>query len=97
LIEARDEKLLGRVIKRYAAYGLLICDELGYVPFSKEGSDLLFQVFVERHEGKSVIITTNLGFGVDPRYLAIQRSQGPYWIELHIKHILSTATGRVIA
>ena len=63
LIEARDEKLLGRVIKRYAAYGLLICDELGYVPFSKEGADLLFQVFAERHERKSVIITTNLGFG----------------------------------
>ena len=63
MIEARDEKLLGRVIKRYAAYGLLICDELGYVPFSKEGADLLFQVFAERHERKSVIITTNLGFG----------------------------------
>ena len=35
LIEARDEKLLGRVVKRYAGYGLLIVDELGYVPFSK--------------------------------------------------------------
>ena len=36
LIEARDEKILGRIIKRYAGYGLLIIDELGYVPFSKE-------------------------------------------------------------
>ena len=63
LIEARDEKLLGRVMKRYGAYELLIVDELGYVPFSKEGAELLFQVLAERHERKSVVITTNLGFG----------------------------------
>jgi DNA replication protein DnaC len=63
LIEARDEKILARVIKRYAGYGLLIVDELGYVPFSKEGAELMFQVLAERHERSSVIITTNLGFG----------------------------------
>jgi len=63
LIEARDEKHLARVIKRYAGYGLLIIDELGYVPFSKEGAELLFQALAERHERKSIIITTNLGFG----------------------------------
>ncbi|MCD6393502.1 MAG: IS21-like element helper ATPase IstB [Planctomycetes bacterium] len=63
LIEARDEKILGRIIKRYAGYGLLIIDELGYVPFSKEGAELIFQILTERHERKSVIITTNLGFG----------------------------------
>jgi DNA replication protein DnaC len=62
LIEARDDKRLGRVIKRYAGYGLLIIDELGYVPFSKEGAQLLFQALAERHERNSVIITTNLGF-----------------------------------
>ena len=63
LIEARDEKRLARVIKRYAGYGLLIIDELGYVPFFKEGAELLFQALAERHERKSTIITTNLGFG----------------------------------
>lgn len=63
LIEARDEKKLSRIIKRYTGYGLLILDELGYVPFSKEGAELLFQVLAERHEKKSVIITTNMGFG----------------------------------
>jgi len=63
LIEARDEKVLSRALKRYASYGLLIIDELGYVPFSKESADLIFQVLTERNERKSVIITTNLGFG----------------------------------
>jgi len=63
LIEARDEKALGRIVKRYAGYGLLIIDELGYVPFSKEGAQLIFQVLAERHERRPVIITTNLGFG----------------------------------
>ena len=63
LIEARDEKLLGRIVKRYAGYGLLIVDELGYVPFSKEGAQLIFQILAERHERKPVMITTNMGFG----------------------------------
>ncbi len=63
LLEAREEKALGRIIKRYAGYGLLIIDELGYVPFSREGSQLIFQILAERHERKSVIITTNMGFG----------------------------------
>ena len=63
LIEARDEKLLGRAVKRYASYGLLIIDELGYVPFSKEGAQLIFQILAERHERKPVMITTNIGFG----------------------------------
>ncbi len=62
LLEAREEKDLSRIIKRYLNYDLLILDELGYVPFSKEGAELLFQVLAERHERRSVIITTNLGF-----------------------------------
>lgn len=63
LIEARDEKVLGRVIKRYAGYSVLVLDELGFVPFSKEGSELLFQVLAERHEKWPVIKTSNMGFG----------------------------------
>ncbi len=63
LIEARDEKALGRITRRYAAYGLLIIDELGYVPFSREGGQLIFQILAERHERKPVIITSNMGFG----------------------------------
>ncbi|MBF0103605.1 MAG: ATP-binding protein [Desulfobacterales bacterium] len=63
LIEARKDKEFSRVIQKYSRYDLLILDELGYVPFSKEGAELLFQVLAERHERGSVMITTNLGFG----------------------------------
>jgi DNA replication protein DnaC len=63
LIEARDEKALSRIIKRYTSYGVLIIDELGYVPFSREGAQLIFQILAERHERIPVIITTNMGFG----------------------------------
>jgi DNA replication protein DnaC len=62
LIEAREERVLQRLLQRYSRYDLLILDELGYLPFSKEGSELLFQVLAERHEKGSVMITTNLGF-----------------------------------
>lgn len=62
LIEARQERQIQRLIQRYSRYDLLILDELGYIPFSKEGADLLFQVLAERHEKGSVMITTNLGF-----------------------------------
>ncbi len=62
LIEARTDKDLGRLIGRYAKLDLLILDELGYVPFSREGAELLFQILADRHERGSVIITTNLGF-----------------------------------
>lgn len=62
LIEAHEERDLQRILKRYSRYDLLILDELGYIPFSKEGAELLFQVLAERHEKGSVMITTNLGF-----------------------------------
>ena len=62
LIEARQERSLQRLVQRCARYDLLILDELGYIPFSKEGSELLFQILAERHEKGSVMITTNLGF-----------------------------------
>lgn len=62
LIESRSDRCLSRLIDKYARYDLLIIDELGYVPFSKEGAELLFQVLAQRHEKASVIITSNLGF-----------------------------------
>lgn len=62
LVEAREERRLQRLIQRYSRYDLLILDELGYIPFSREGAELLFQILAERHEKGSVMMTTNLGF-----------------------------------
>jgi hypothetical protein len=50
LMEARDEKKLLRFQKQIAAYELLIVDELGFVPLSKTGAELLFEVFSQRYE-----------------------------------------------
>jgi len=61
-IEAYNDKDLSRTVSRYSRPDLLILDELGYAPFSKEEAELLFQVLAERHERGSIIITSNLGF-----------------------------------
>ncbi|MBF0240346.1 MAG: ATP-binding protein, partial [SAR324 cluster bacterium] len=45
LVESREEKTLQRFLKKIAKYHLLIIDELGYIPFSQQGAQLLFQVF----------------------------------------------------
>jgi DNA replication protein DnaC len=63
LLESRTNRETSRVLQRYARYGLLIVDELDYVPFSREGAEQLSQALPERHERGSVVITTNLGFG----------------------------------
>ena len=62
LMEARDEKRLLRLQAQLAAYKLLIIDELGYVPLSPTGAELLFQVFSQRYERGSIIVTSNLPF-----------------------------------
>ena len=62
LIEARDEKRLLRLQRQLAAYRLLIIDELGYVPLSTTGAELLFEVFSQRYERGSIIVTSNLPF-----------------------------------
>jgi len=50
LIEARDEKKLLRFQKQIASYELLIVDELGFVPLSKTGAELLFEMLSQRYE-----------------------------------------------
>jgi DNA replication protein DnaC len=62
LIEARDEKRLLRFQKQLASYELLIVDELGYVPLSKTGAELLFETFRQRYERSSTLVTSNLPF-----------------------------------
>ena len=62
LLEARDEKRLLRLQAQLAGCKLLIVDELGYVPLSPTGAELLFEVFSQRYERGSTIVTSNLPF-----------------------------------
>ena len=62
LKETRSEKKLYTLEKKFEKYDLIIADELGYISFDKEGSDLLFTFLSLRAERKSTIITTNLSF-----------------------------------
>src|SRR3974390_3160515 len=62
LMEARDERRLLRLQKQLAACKLLIIDELGYVPFSQTGAELLFETFSQRYERGSTVVTSNLPF-----------------------------------
>jgi DNA replication protein DnaC len=62
LVEARNEKSLLRLQTQLAKVSLLIVDELGYVPFSKTGAELLFEIFSQRYERGSIAVTSNLPF-----------------------------------
>jgi DNA replication protein DnaC len=62
LLEARDERMLGRLHRRYQKVPLLIVDELGFVPFKREGGELLFNLLADRYERCSTLVTTNLAF-----------------------------------
>ena len=62
LMEARDERRLLRLQKQMVGYKLLIIDELGFVPLSKTGAELLFELISQRYERGSTLITSNLPF-----------------------------------
>ena len=62
MMEARDERRLLRFQKQMAGYKLLIIDELGFVPLSKTGAELLFELISQRYERGSTLITSNLPF-----------------------------------
>jgi DNA replication protein DnaC len=54
---------LDRFLARLDKVDLLICDELGYLSFRRTGAALLFQVFADRYERASILLTSNLPFG----------------------------------
>ena len=62
LEEAQKQYQLDRFLAQLDKADLLICDELGYLSFSRAGAELLFQVFADRYERASLLITSNLAF-----------------------------------
>ena len=61
-MEARDERRLLNLQRQLSRLSLLIIDELGFVPLSPTGAELLFEVFSQRYERGSILVTTNLPF-----------------------------------
>ena len=76
LIEARDDRSLSRLKGQLKKLDLLILDELGYVPASKVGAELLFDVISQAYERTSLIVTTNLPFENWTEVLGSERLTG---------------------
>jgi DNA replication protein DnaC len=89
LLEARDERRLLRAQKQLVKQDLLIVDELGYVPLSKTGAELLFETFSQRYEQGSTMVTSNLPFNEWTEVLGSERMTGALLDRLtHHVHIL---------
>ena len=89
LIEARDERRLLNLQRKLARLKLLIIDEMGFVPLSKTGAELLFEVFSQRYERGSVLVTSNLPFDEWTEIFGSERLTGALLDRLtHHVHIL---------
>ena len=92
MMEAREERMLERLKRGLMSLDVLILDELGYVPASKLGSELFFDVISGAYENTSVIITTNLPFDQWTEVLGNQRLTGAVLDRLtHRCHILESS------
>jgi DNA replication protein DnaC len=89
LLEVRENRSLQRFHKQLERLDLLILDELGYVPFSKAGAELLFDVVARAYERSSLLVTTNLPFENWTEVLGSERLTGAMLDRLtHRVHIL---------
>lgn len=89
LMEARDERRLRTLQKQLVKADLLIVDELGYVPFTAVGSELLFEVFSRRYEQGATLVTSNLPFDEWTSVFGSERLTGALLDRLtHHVHIL---------
>ena len=90
LMEARDERRLLRLRKQMANQKLLIIDELGFVPLSKTGAELLFEMISQRYERGATLITSNLPFDEWTEVFGTERLTGALLDRLtHHVHILT--------
>src|SRR5271170_1824158 len=93
LLEAREDRVLSRLRNQLARLDVLVLDEFGYVPASKTGAELLFDVISTAYEKTSVIVTTNLPFERWTEVLGNERLVGATLDRLtHRCHLLE-ATG----
>ena len=89
LLEARESRKLERLMGQLEKLQVLILDELGYVPFSKAGAELLFDVVSRAYERQSLVITTNLPFENWMEVMGTERLTGALLDRLtHRMHIL---------
>jgi DNA replication protein DnaC len=91
LLEAKDERNLGRLQQRLYRADLLIVDELGFVPFDRTGGELLFNVFSDRYERRSTLLTTTLSFSEWVKVFGDEKLTTALLDRLgHHSHILTT-------
>lgn len=89
LLEKREDRQLKRLLLQLDSLDLLILDELGYVPFTKVGAELLFDVVGRAYERHSLILTSNLPFEHWVEVLGNERLTGALLDRLtHRVHIL---------
>ena len=89
MLEQRENRSLQRLYKQLQRQDALVLDELGYVPFSKTGAELLFDVVGRAYEQTSLIITTNLPFEQWSEMLGSERLTGAMLDRItHRVHIL---------
>ena len=89
LVEAREDRSLQRMLSQLQKQDLIVLDELGYVPFSQAGAELLFEVVSRAYERQSLVVTTNLPFEDWPQVMGSERMTGAMLDRLtHRVHIV---------
>jgi DNA replication protein DnaC len=92
LLEAREDRVLGRLRGQLARLDLLVLDEFGYVPASQTGAELLFDIISTAYEKTSVVVTTNLPFERWTEVLGNERLVGATLDRLtHRCHVLEAS------